>query len=395
VGTGLAETHQTLRGNDLRGKVRVQTDGGLKTGLDVIKAAILGAESFGFGTAPMIALGCKYLRICHLNNCATGVATQNEKLRKDHYIGTVDMVVNFFTYVAEETREWLAKLGVRSRRADRPYRPAGHPARRHRAPAAPGPDAAAGQRSHPGRQAAVLRSGPQPAVRQGPAGREDGRHGHAGDQRPGGGEFSLDICNCDRSIGARISGEIARKHGNQGMAAAPITFRFKGTAGQSFGVWNAGGLNPGRRRQRLRRQGHDRRQADHRAAAGSVRNPAVPSSATPACTAPRRQAVRRRHRASVSLCVTPAPTLLEGTGDHCCEYMTGGFVCVLGKTGYNFGSGMTGGFAYVLDRTTPSSTGSTTNWWKSSGSAAKRWSLPQPLARVGRVRRGNRQRVGS
>ncbi|NQD76652.1 glutamate synthase large subunit, partial [Pseudomonas sp. CrR7] len=111
---GLAETHQTLRGNDLRGKVRVQTDGGLKTGLDVIKAAILGAESFGFGTAPMIALGCKYLRICHLNNCATGVATQNDKLRKDHYIGTVDMVINFFTFVAEETREWLAKLGVRS-----------------------------------------------------------------------------------------------------------------------------------------------------------------------------------------------------------------------------------------------------------------------------------------
>lgn len=91
---GLAETHQTLRGNDLRGKVRVQTDGGLKTGLDVIKAAILGAESFGFGTAPMIALGCKYLRICHLNNCATGVATQNDKLRKDHFIGTVEMVMN-------------------------------------------------------------------------------------------------------------------------------------------------------------------------------------------------------------------------------------------------------------------------------------------------------------
>ena len=111
----LKESGAVIRGNDLRGKVRVQTDGGLKTGLDVIKAAILGAESFGFGTAPMIALGCKYLRICHLNNCATGVATQNESLRKNHYIGTVDMVVNFFTYVAEETREWLAKLGVRSR----------------------------------------------------------------------------------------------------------------------------------------------------------------------------------------------------------------------------------------------------------------------------------------
>ncbi len=111
---GLAETHQTLRGNDLRGKVRVQADGGLKTGLDVIKAAILGAESFGFGTAPMIALGCKYLRICHLNNCATGVATQNDKLRKDHFIGTTAMVINFFTFIATETREWLARLGVRS-----------------------------------------------------------------------------------------------------------------------------------------------------------------------------------------------------------------------------------------------------------------------------------------
>ena len=91
---GLSETHQTLCANDLRGKVRVQTDGGLKTGLDVVKAAILGAESFGFGTAPMVALGCKYLRICHLNNCATGVATQQDKLRKDHYIGTVEMVMN-------------------------------------------------------------------------------------------------------------------------------------------------------------------------------------------------------------------------------------------------------------------------------------------------------------
>ncbi|MBE1188254.1 alpha-hydroxy-acid oxidizing protein, partial [Escherichia coli] len=111
---GLAETHQTLNGNDLRGKVRVQTDGGLKTGLDVIKAVILGAESFGFGTAPMIALGCKYLRICHLNNCATGVATQNDKLRKDHFIGTTAMVINFFTFIATETREWLARLGVRS-----------------------------------------------------------------------------------------------------------------------------------------------------------------------------------------------------------------------------------------------------------------------------------------
>ncbi|MGB1906110.1 MAG: glutamate synthase large subunit, partial [Spongiibacter sp.] len=111
---GLAEAQQTLRGNGLRGKVRVQTDGGLKTGLDVVKAAILGAESFGFGTTPMVALGCKYLRICHLNNCATGVATQDERLRDEHFIGTVEMVMNFFTFVAMETREWMAELGVRT-----------------------------------------------------------------------------------------------------------------------------------------------------------------------------------------------------------------------------------------------------------------------------------------
>ena len=111
---GLAEVQQTLRGNNLRGAIRLQADGGLKTGLDVIKAAILGAESFGFGTGPMVALGCKYLRICHLNNCATGVATQNQKLRDDHFGGTVEMVVNFFTFIATETREWLARLGVPS-----------------------------------------------------------------------------------------------------------------------------------------------------------------------------------------------------------------------------------------------------------------------------------------
>ena len=123
---GLTETHQTLRANDLRDKVRLQTDGGLKTGLDVIKAAILGAESFGFGTAPMVALGCKYLRICHLNNCATGVATQNNVLRLKHFKpGGVEKVMNYFRFVAQDVREWLARLGVRSLRGtDRPHRSA-------------------------------------------------------------------------------------------------------------------------------------------------------------------------------------------------------------------------------------------------------------------------------
>lgn len=352
---GLAETHQTLRGNDLRGKVRVQTDGGLKTGLDVIKAAILGAESFGFGTAPMIALGCKYLRICHLNNCATGVATQNDKLRKDHYIGTVDMVVNFFTFVAEETREWLARLGVRSLgeligRTDLLEVLPGDTERQHYLDltpllgsshiAADKPQFCEVDRNPPfdkGELAEKMVEMAMPAVR---------------DQA--GGEFALDICNCDRSIGARVSGEIARLYGNQGMAGAPITFRFKGTAGQSFGVWNAGGLN-------LYLEGDANDYVGKGMTGGKVT--IVPPAGSPfetqhsaivgntclygatggrlfaAGTAGERFAVRN----------SGAHAVVEGTGDHCCEYMTGGFVCVLGKTGYNFGSGMTGGFAYVLD----------------------------------------------
>lgn len=226
---GLAETHQTLRGNDLRGKVRVQTDGGLKTGLDVIKAAILGAESFGFGTAPMIALGCKYLRICHLNNCATGVATQNDKLRKDHYIGTVDMVINFFTFVAEETREWLAKLGVRSLgeligRTDLLDVLPGDTERQRYLDLSP----LLGSSHIPADKPQFCEVDRNPPFDEGHLAEKMVEMAMPAIRDQAGGEFSLDICNCDRSIGARVSGEIARLHGNQGMAAAPITFRFKG-----------------------------------------------------------------------------------------------------------------------------------------------------------------------
>ncbi|QZP26475.1 glutamate synthase large subunit [Pseudomonas mosselii] len=352
---GLAETHQTLRGNDLRGKVRVQTDGGLKTGLDVIKAAILGAESFGFGTAPMIALGCKYLRICHLNNCATGVATQNDKLRKDHYIGTVDMVINFFTFVAEETREWLAKLGVRSLgeligRTDLLDVLPGDTERQHHLDLSP----LLGSSHIPADKPQFCEVDKNPPFDKGELAEKMVAMALPAIRDQAGGEFSLDICNCDRSIGARISGEIARLHGNQGMAAAPITFRFKGTAGQSFGVWNAGGLN-------LHLEGDANDYVGKGMTGGKLT--IVPPAGSPfetqhsaivgntclygatggklfaAGTAGERFAVRN----------SGAHAVVEGTGDHCCEYMTGGFVCVLGKTGYNFGSGMTGGFAYVLD----------------------------------------------
>ncbi|WP_248918321.1 glutamate synthase large subunit [Pseudomonas entomophila] len=352
---GLAETHQTLRGNDLRGKVRVQTDGGLKTGLDVIKAAILGAESFGFGTAPMIALGCKYLRICHLNNCATGVATQNDKLRKDHYIGTVDMVINFFTFVAEETREWLAKLGVRSLgeligRTDLLDVLPGDTERQQYLDLSP----LLGSSHIPADKPQFCEVDKNPPFDKGELAEKMVEMALPAIRDQAGGEFALDICNCDRSIGARISGEIAKLHGNQGMAAAPITFRFKGTAGQSFGVWNAGGLN-------LHLEGDANDYVGKGMTGGKLT--IVPPAGSPfetqhsaivgntclygatggklfaAGTAGERFAVRN----------SGAHAVVEGTGDHCCEYMTGGFVCVLGKTGYNFGSGMTGGFAYVLD----------------------------------------------
>lgn len=352
---GLVETHQTLRGNDLRGRVRVQTDGGLKTGLDVIKAAILGAESFGFGTAPMIALGCKYLRICHLNNCATGVATQNDKLRKEHFIGTVEMVMNFFTYIAEETREWLARLGVRSLqeligRTDLLEVLPGATDKQRNLDLTP----LLGCDQVPADKPQFCQVDRNPPFDPGALAERMVELARDAIANKCGGEFELAISNCDRSIGARVSGEIARLHGNQGMSDAPLIFRFSGSAGQSFGVWNAGGLH-------LHLEGDANDYVGKGMAGGKL--VIVPPSASgletqnsaiigntclygatggklfAAGTAGERFAVRN----------SGAYAVVEGTGDHCCEYMTGGFVCVLGRTGYNFGSGMTGGFAYVLD----------------------------------------------
>jgi glutamate synthase (NADPH/NADH) large chain len=214
---GLAEVQQTLRGNGLRGNVRLQADGGMKTGLDVIKAAILGAESFGFGTAPMVALGCKYLRICHLNNCATGVATQNERLRDDHFNGTVEMVVNFFTFVADgDARVAGAPRHALPRGSDRAHGPAAAPARRYGPAALPGPGADPAQARGGRGTAGVL-----PGRRTTPFDRGEKAEAMVAATLPAieagsGGEFSFEVTNCDRSIGARLSGEIARRHGNTG-----------------------------------------------------------------------------------------------------------------------------------------------------------------------------------
>ncbi len=353
---GLSETHQTLRANDLRGKVRVQTDGGLKTGLDVIKAAILGAESFGFGTAPMVALGCKYLRICHLNNCATGVATQQDKLRDEHYIGTVEMAKNFFVFVAEETREWMAKLGVSKLsdligRVDLLEAIEGATDKQHNLDLAPIVHTDDFLESKP-QFCQVAKNAP---FDEGALAEQMVAAVRSTIESKSGGEFEFNVTNCDRSIGARISGEIAKRHGNQGMADKPLVLKLSGIAGQSLGVWNAGGLH-------LHLEGDANDYVGKGMAGGKIviRPPKGSTFASnetsimgntclygatggklfAAGSAGERCAVRN----------SGAHVVVEGAGDHCCEYMTGGVVTVLGQTGLNFGAGMTGGFAYVLDQ---------------------------------------------
>ena len=352
---GLSEAHQVLRVNNMRHKVRLQTDGGLKTGLDVVKAALLGAESFGFGTGPMVALGCKYLRICHLNNCATGVATQNNVLRSDYFTGLPEMVINFFRFVAEEVREQMAALGVRSfdeliGRVDLIELQQGDTERQSRLDLSPiisdqglakdAPQFCTDLRNEPfdkGELAEEMLNATYPAI-----------------ETKGGGSFEFDICNYHRSIGARLSGEIARLHGNEGMRDAPIDIRLTGTAGQSFGAWNVSGLNldlvgdandyvgkgMSGGRITLRPPGGTAYVARETAIVGNTcLYGATGGQLFAAGRAGERFAVRN----------SGATAVIEGSGDHCCEYMTDGVVVVLGRTGVNFGAGMTGGFAYVLD----------------------------------------------
>lgn len=353
---GLAEAHQVLRANDLRGQVIVQADGGLKTGLDVIKAAILGAESFGFGTVPMIALGCKYLRICHLNTCAVGVATQDERLRKEHFIGLPEMVMNYFHFVAEEVRELLAKLGVRSleelvgrtdllKMIDNPLTEkqknidlsafigdTGIPADK--------PQTVQVDKNNPwdhGDIAEEMVKETLPAI-----------------EAKSGGTFTFNLVNTGRSIGARVAGEIAQRYGNNGMKANPITLKLTGIAGQSFGVFNVDGLN-------LHLDGDANDYVGKgmaggeiviRPPAGSTFDPKFTPIVGNTClygatggklfangTGGERFGVRN----------SGAVAVVEGLGDHGCEYMTGGTVVSLGQVGVNFGAGMSGGMAFILD----------------------------------------------
>lgn len=352
---GLTETHQVLRANNLRDKVRVQTDGGLKTGLDVIKAAILGAESFGFGTGPMIAMGCKFLRLCHLNNCATGIATQNSVLREMHFVGNTEKVKNYFRFIAKEVREILAEIGVKSMaeligRTDLLEKIDTESSRKAQLNLAP----------------LLSDAGIDPAMPHycTSAKNQPFDKGELAEKmiadcinaiiNSTGGEYSYRVKNIHRSIGARLSGEIAKIHGNHGMNDKPITLNLTGSSGQSLGVWNAGGLN-------INLKGDANDYVCKGMSGGQVTisppdGSVFKSNETPiigntclygatggtlyaAGLAGERFGVRN----------SGAKAIVEGIGDHGCEYMTGGSITVLGETGVNFGAGMTGGLAFILD----------------------------------------------
>jgi glutamate synthase (NADPH/NADH) large chain len=352
---GLSEAQQVLRANGLRGRVLVQTDGGLKTGLDVVKAAILGAESFGFGTAPMIALGCKYLRICHLNNCATGVATQNITLRKEHFIGLPEMVVNFFRFVAEETREWLAKLGVRSLeeligRTDLLELLPGETERQQRLKL----DVLLSHGDIPDSEPRFCIQNRNPSFDKGELAEQMVLDTATAIASKTPVQLRYGIRNYNRSIGARVSGEIAKTWGSAGLPHDCITVDFEGSAGQSLGVWNAPGLT-------LRVEGDANDYVGKGMAGGRIivfppkaaqyeacRNIIIGNTCLYGATAGElfaagmageRFAVRN----------SGASAVVEGVGDHGCEYMTGGCVVVLGDTGVNFGAGMSGGMAFIYD----------------------------------------------
>ncbi|WP_417349700.1 glutamate synthase large subunit [Ferrimonas sp.] len=352
---GLAEVQQALVANGLRHKVRLQVDGGLKTGLDVVKAALLGAESFGFGTAPMIALGCKYLRICHLNNCATGVATQREDLRNNHYNGTPEKVENFFRFVAEDLRHYMAKLGVTEfnqliGRTDLMTQLPGETPRQAKldlspvlasVPAGSDTELFCTERNYPddkGLKNQQLLELAKQAV----------------DARQSAG-WQLTLQNTDRSVGASLSGYIAAKWGNQGLRETPLDIRFNGSAGQSFGVWNVEGMNltlagdandyvgkgmTGGRLVITPPPGVAYRSHQSAIIGNTCLYGATGGKLFAAGTAGERFGVRN----------SGAIAVIEGCGDNACEYMTGGVVMVLGRTGVNFGAGMTGGFAYVFDQ---------------------------------------------
>ncbi|MDM7937668.1 MAG: glutamate synthase large subunit [Cyanobium sp. CZS 48M] len=350
---GLSEVHRSLLTNGLRERVLLRADGGLKTGWDVLMAALLGAEEYGFGSVAMIAEGCIMARVCHTNNCPVGVATQKEALRK-RFTGLPEHVVNFFLYVAEEVRQLLSVLGV-ARLEDLIGRV---------------------ELLHP-RQVALAKTtaldltcllAPLPGSDDRSWLRHDTQaHGNgailedqlladpelvAAIEQHGQVARRLEIFNTDRSVGARLAGELAARHGNKGFQGL-LDLCFEGAAGQSFGAFNLQGMD-------LRLEGDANDYVGKGINGGRIT--VVPSAAT---RDPGNQVILGNTclygatggelfalgRAGERFAVrnSGARTVIEGCGDHCCEYMTGGVVVVLGSTGRNVAAGMTGGVAFLLD----------------------------------------------
>ena len=350
---GLAETHQALQYSGLRHLVRVQADGGLKTGLDVIKAAILGAESFGFGTAPMIAMGCKYLRICHLNNCATGVATQKGVLIDKHFVGTKERVMNYFNFVAEDVRKILAELGVKKLEdliGNTEYLKDISNNFEHfkninlekilfSYQSKDMPNFCMVEKNEPWDKANLSTKILKNFSNSIKADKDD--------------SISLSITNTDRSVGANISGLIAKEFGETGKKSIH-TINLEGCAGQSLGVWNAKGLEINLRGKANAFVGKGMNGGKITVAPKVHKTDGLTSPLLIGNTALYGATggelfVAGRVGERFGVRNSGASAVIEGAGDHCCEYMTGGNVTILGSVGYNFAAGMTGGFAYVLD----------------------------------------------
>jgi len=351
---GLAETQQTLLLNDLRSRIAVQVDGGLRTGRDVAIGALLGADEFGFATAPLIAAGCIMMRKCHLNTCPVGVATQNPELRK-RFVGQPEHVINYFFFVAEELRVIMAEMGFRTveqmigrvdridmKRAVRHWKADGVDLSKllHAVDVPQGKQLYQTETQDHGLDAALdnqLIEACQPAIQKGESVQLD-----------------LPIKNRNRTTGAMLSGVIAKAHGHAGLPVDTVRVNFTGTAGQSFAAWLAHGvtldlvgdandyvgkgLSGGRVIVRAP-DSVERDPLDNIIVGNTVLYGAISGEAYFCGVAGERFAVRN----------SGAVAVVEGTGDHGCEYMTGGVIAVLGPTGRNFAAGMSGGVAYVYD----------------------------------------------
>jgi glutamate synthase (NADPH/NADH) large chain len=352
---GLAETHQALIQNQLRHKIRLQVDGGLKTGMDVVKAGILGAESFGFGTGPMVALGCKYLRICHLNNCATGIATQNETLREQHFHGLPERVMNYFRFLARDVREILASLGARHftdiiGRTELLEQLPGTTPKQQALDLAP-ILASASIRNGYTPYCTEKRNPPFDNGRLNQEILEAAKEALASGEKWSG---RFGIRNNDRSVGAALAGAVARAHGGEGLPGDRLKVVLAGTAGQSLGCWNTPGVSihlegdandyvgKGMSGGRivLTTADADRSKAQRNVICGNAcLYGATGGELYANGQAGERFAVRN----------SGAQAVIEGAGHHACEYMTGGTVVIMGPFGPNLAAGMTGGEVFLLD----------------------------------------------